>query len=117
MRTVSIAGKVSSSATLLTSENDTWPFPAILIIKGPDMGQYQIFVQYQYFLKSSFQNQYQNSSKSFFNIKIKINIKNFPNSISKSISKFFKVQNQYQNQHQYFDNIDVDFDIDFENQN
>ena len=77
----------------------------------PDMGQYQIFVQYQYqyFLKFGFQNQYQyqNSSKSFFNIKININIKIFPNSISKSISKFFKVKNQYQNQHQYCQNIDL----------
>ena len=79
----------------------------------PDMGQYQIFgqYQYQYFLKFGFQNQYQyqNSSKSLFNIKININIKISPYSISKSISKFFKVQNQYQN----CQNIDIDI----ENQN
>ena len=66
-----------------------------------DMAQYQIFVQYQYqyFQEFCFQNQYQyqNSSNNFFNIKIKINIKIFPPSISKSISKFFKTQNQYQN--------------------
>ena len=62
------------------------------------MGQYQIFVQYQYqyFLKFGFQNQYQ--------------YQNFPNSISKSISKFFKVKNQYQNQHQYCQNIDIDIE-------
>ena len=78
------------------------------------MGQYQIFVQYQYqyFLKFGFQNQYQyqNSSKSFFNIKINIKIKISPNSISKSISKFFHIKIQYQNQCQYFQNIDIDFE-------
>ena len=74
----------------------------------PDMGQYQIFVQYQYqnFLKPGFQNQYQyqNSSKSLFNIKINFNIKIFsilnikinikifrgPKSISILISKLSK---------------------------
>ena len=79
------------------------------------MGQYQIFVQYQYqyFQKFGFQNQYQyqNSSKNFFNIKINTNIKIFQPSISKSISKIFKTQNQYQNQ--YPQNIDIDI----ENQN
>ena len=81
---------------------------------APDMGQYQIFVQYQYqnFLKSGFQNQYQyqNSSKSLFNIKININIKISPYSISKSISKFFKVKNQYQNWYQNCQNIDIDIE-------
>ena len=53
----------------------------------PDMGQYQIFVQYQYqnFIKFGFQNQYQyqNSSKSF--------------SISKSKFSHTQYQNQYTN--------------------
>ena len=79
-----------------------------------DMGQYQIFIQYQYqnFLKSGFQNQYQyqNSLKSFFNIKININIKILPYSISKSISKFFKAQNQYQYWYQNCQNIDIDIE-------
>ena len=65
------------------------------------MGQYQISVQCQ------------NSSKSFNNIKININIKIFPPSISKSISKIFKTQNQYQNQYQYRQNVGIDL----ENQN
>ena len=75
-----------------------------------DMAQYQIFIQYQYFQKFCFQNQYQyqNFTNNFFNIKININIKIFPPSISKSISNFFKTQIQYQNQYQYHQNIDID---------
>ena len=82
-----------------------WAFAA-------DMAQYQIFVQYQYFWKLCFQNQYQyqNFTNNFFNIKININIKIFPPSISKSISKFFKTQNQYQNQYQFCQNIDINIE-------
>ena len=87
----------------------------LVLLQKSDMAQHQIFVQYQYqyFQKFCFQNQYQNLTSNFFNIKINTNIKISSTSISKSISKFFKTQNQYQNQYQYRQNIDIDI----ENQN
>jgi hypothetical protein len=57
-----------------------------VILKGPggsDMEQYEISVQYQYFLKLGFQNQYQNQNSSK------------KNSISKSISKSRSILSKY----------------------
>ena len=106
------SGALLYSITVITTIGETKYTEEV--VYSTDMGQYQIFVQYQYqyFLKFGSQNQYQyqNSSKSFFNIKINIKIKIFQNSISKSISKFLKVENQYQNQHQYSQNIDIDIE-------